>query len=379
MIRAVVGAGGKTTFIKNEVKDFLAKGRKVFVTTSTHMYIEEDTLLTDDAEEIIKELEQKRYVMAGQRQGVKIAPLSKETYEKVCKHADEVFIEADGSRQLPLKFPNEKEPVIYENVEEIVVIGGLHAIGQRAGDAIQRLELSKLYGVLVEENTIITPEIFQEILEKGYRNPLQQKFPDKKIRMIGKDRIPVKVGCIIMASGLSKRFGRNKLLATIHGKTFIQQILDLTEGLFEKRMVLTRSKEVEDICKDQDIAVILHDKEGRNEAIALGIEEMPEMDGWIFCPCDQPFLRRESLIQIRYTFARKGNGIFRLAYQGIGGTPILFSKEYFTELRELPDQAGGSYLAKKYPEEVTLIPVSDELELFDIDTPEEYQMCYTNK
>ena len=65
MIIAVVGSGGKTTLIKKLAEKYRAQGKKVFVTTTTHMFIEEDTLLTDDANTIIGVLREKGYVMAG--------------------------------------------------------------------------------------------------------------------------------------------------------------------------------------------------------------------------------------------------------------------------------------------------------------------------
>ena len=39
-------------------------------------------------------------------------------------------------------------------------------------------------------------------------------------------------GCVIMASGLGKRFGGNKLLARLKGRPLIQYALDATEGIF---------------------------------------------------------------------------------------------------------------------------------------------------
>ena len=41
------------------------------------------------------------------------------------------------------------------------------------------------------------------------------------------------IGCVIMASGLGKRFGGNKLMADFHGKPMIQRSLNATEGLFD--------------------------------------------------------------------------------------------------------------------------------------------------
>ena len=43
MIVAVVGSGGKTTYIRQQATKYLARGKRVLVTTTTHMYAEKDT------------------------------------------------------------------------------------------------------------------------------------------------------------------------------------------------------------------------------------------------------------------------------------------------------------------------------------------------
>lgn len=40
MIQAVVGSGGKTTLIHRLAEEYRAQGKKVFVTTTTHMRAE---------------------------------------------------------------------------------------------------------------------------------------------------------------------------------------------------------------------------------------------------------------------------------------------------------------------------------------------------
>ena len=48
MILAFVGSGGKTTLIKEMAQQFRRQGKSVFITTTTHMFMEPDTLLTDE-------------------------------------------------------------------------------------------------------------------------------------------------------------------------------------------------------------------------------------------------------------------------------------------------------------------------------------------
>ena len=180
MVKAVVGAGGKTTLIKRMAEQYRQMGKKVLVTTSTHMFIEEDTLLTDDARIIIRALEETGYVMAGIPEGKKLTALSRQTYEAVCRHADVVLVEADGSRHMPLKLPNTAEPVIYDNVEEIIVVCGLHALGRPAKEVCHRLEpVLELLGI--SEDTPITAEHIRRIVWEGYVIPLREKYPKVKV------------------------------------------------------------------------------------------------------------------------------------------------------------------------------------------------------
>ena len=176
MIIAVVGSGGKTTLIKKLTEQYRGEGKSVFVTTTTHMFIEEDTLLTDDADVIIGVLQETGYAMAGIAEGTKMKSLSKETFDRVCNYADVVLVEADGSKRLPLKYPNATEPVIPENTDEIIVVCGLNAIGQPAKAVCHRLELVKAC-LGIEDDTQITPEHIQKLVTEGYLKPLRAAYP----------------------------------------------------------------------------------------------------------------------------------------------------------------------------------------------------------
>lgn len=182
---AVVGAGGKTTLIRTMAEEARRKGCTVLVTTTTHMYIEPDTLLTDDADEIIEQLGQQGFVMAGlmsETDERKMTALSLETYHRVSQVADLVLIEADGSKHLPLKWPREDEPVIWDNVEQILVVVGLHGLNQKAKDAVHRWELAKSH-VSFDGNTTLHPSHVQELVMKGYVIPLKEKYPEKEVKI----------------------------------------------------------------------------------------------------------------------------------------------------------------------------------------------------
>ena len=184
MVTAIIGAGGKTTLLHSLAEKYKSEGKTVFVTTSTHMLIEPDTLLTDDAEIIKSELLQNGYVMAGvkTKSGEKITSLSDTTYNLVCECADEVLVEADGAKHLPLKIPNDTEPVIPDNVDRIIIVCGLHSLGKRAGETIFRLNTVKdTFGI--NSDDIVTPSIIQELINKCYMEPLMEEYKDTNTKI----------------------------------------------------------------------------------------------------------------------------------------------------------------------------------------------------
>ena len=180
MILAVVGSGGKTTLIKKLAAQYRSEGKTILVTTTTHMFIEEDTLLTDDASAIIQALKETGYVMAGIPDGIKIKALPKETFDVVCRHADVVLVEADGSKHMPLKYPNDREPVIPDAVDEIVVVWGKHGLNRPAREVCHRLDLV-IRCLGITEDTLITKAHVHDLLQNGYLIPLRRQYPHANI------------------------------------------------------------------------------------------------------------------------------------------------------------------------------------------------------
>ena len=200
------------------------------------------------------------------------------------------------------------------------------------------------------------------------------------------------VGCVIMASGLGRRFGTNKLLADFCGQPMLCRAFDATAtpGI-AARIVVTRSEEVQALCRAQGVPVLLHSLPGRNDTVRLGLsallEQLPELSGCMFLPGDQPLLRRETVEAMTALFCREQPSpaewqketereIFRLGFRvrndpsPLTGSPVLFEKGLFQELLTLPQGMGGSVLLRKYPAHVHTVYIADRNELADADTPE---------
>lgn len=186
-------------------------------------------------------------------------------------------------------------------------------------------------------------------------------------------------GCVIMASGLGKRFGGDKLMTELMEKPMIQYIIDATEELFDCRVVVTRNKRVEEWCEKRKITVVYHELPDRNDTVRLGIEKLEaimknELSGCIFCPADMPFVTRNSLRKIMNLAMDNQEGIVRMSYEGQVGSPVLFGKKYIDSLKNLPKGKGGSEIIKENKDKLYFVEAKDEYELWDMDTQEDFEL-----
>ena len=204
-------------------------------------------------------------------------------------------------------------------------------------------------------------ETYRDACVQANRALYAQYFPGKT------------AGCVIMASGLGKRFGGNKLMTDFRGQPMIARSLEATDGIFARRVVVTRHEEVAAYCREQGVDVVLHNLPNRNDTVRLGLETMENVDGCLFCPGDQPLLKKETVAALVSNWREEPDFIRRATFEDQPGAPILFPKWTFEELRTLPEGKGGAFLAKKYPERVRLHPVRDQFELVDVDTRETLQ------
>lgn len=185
----------------------------------------------------------------------------------------------------------------------------------------------------------------------------------------------MKIGCVIMASGMARRFGSNKLLHDFHGEPIMVRILRSVKAAgIDYPIVVTRHSEVVELCRAEGIPAILHELPRRSDTVRLGMEYLldvcPDLGGIMFAASDQPCLRWQSIAALCDALKAQPDCIHRLSYRGTAGNPVLFPRSTFGELCHLPEGKGGGAVVKLHPELVRFVEVADEKELVDVDTPE---------
>ena len=245
-----------------------------------------------------------------------------------------------------------------------------------------------------------------------------------------------------MASGVGARFGGNKLMAELCDVPLVGHVVRATDGLFSRRVVVTRHADVALLCETLGAQVILHDEPCRNDTVRLGMEAMDGCDTVTFVQGDQPLIRPASIAALLRAAGRDAAGAARrdaaergvadvvgcdavgaaladaaedyamgldavecdvdaaagcdaaesdvagaakhgavgcnAAESGVAGAPVLFPSWAFDELRSLPRGKGGGFVAKTHAECVRTIEVSSEWELFDVDTRDDLEQLQTH-
>lgn len=226
-IIAFAGAGGKTTSIYAYAEKMRALGKRVIITTTTHMQYPSGGFLplcetAEQAEKILAQpgkngLKDSGNVASGSlavcgtdggfsASGThKIASLLPSEFEKCRMLCDILLVEADGAKHLPLKVPAAHEPVIPPGCDVLIVCAGLDSLNKPLETVCFRLEdvkkiLNSCYLQLpdgsaiqqIDDFHIITEFDIASLLFYGYILPQWKACSSKKICVLlnKKDVLP---------------------------------------------------------------------------------------------------------------------------------------------------------------------------------------------
>ena len=181
----------------------------------------------------------------------------------------------------------------------------------------------------------------------------------------------LRIGCILMASGLSERYGRNKLLEKLDGREIILHTAgNLKEAGF-RPLAVTRNGEILRLLERAGIDCVLHDRPKKSDTIHTGLEQLdPDLAGYLFMPGDQPLVRPDSLRRMAKQFSACPERAVRLSFEGMAGSPVLFPAFCREKLMAYTGDRGGIEVLKAEQIPCDLTEAAFAWELWDADTPE---------
>lgn len=174
LILAAVGSGGKTSCLTLLAHRYRSMGHSVLLTTTTHMRRTEDVNCASSLSVLRGQLKETGFLFAGTpaSQG-KIGSLPEEHYTSLSQSAQVTLVEADGSRELPLKMPAPWEPALPKRVDYVLILLGLSGLGKPLHQVCHRWELAA-QALSCPKDCVVTPELAARLLKLGYLHPLKK-------------------------------------------------------------------------------------------------------------------------------------------------------------------------------------------------------------
>jgi molybdenum cofactor cytidylyltransferase len=419
---ALVGSGGKTTTLFKLARELQPP---VITAATAHMAIAQcvlaDRHIVVTSPIDLAALDTNRFypqgitLITGIEQGERTAGLSEVEINWLRAFCQEqtlpLLIEADGSRQRPLKAPADHEPAIPDFAETVIVVVGLSGLDKPLTDeTVHRPEIfAELSGLEIGET--VTPDALVRMLNHpsgGLKNipfnarrvvllnqadspELQAQAKEMAERLLiaydsvvvaslGQNQIRAvhdSIAGIILAAGEAKRFGQPKQLLDWNGKSLVQHVAEtaLSAGLSPVMVVTGASAEAVEASIRELPLTIIHNpdwKNGQSTSLQSGLQSLPPKTGAaIFLLADQPQITPTVLRALVERHSADLSPIVAPQVQGQRANPVLFDRVTFPALMSLTGDVGGRAIFSKFP--VTYLPWHDENLLADIDTPEDYK------
>lgn len=171
--------------------------------------------------------------------------------------------------------------------------------------------------------------------------------------------------------------GRLKQLLPWKGRTLLRHAVETALATACRPVVIVLGSSAE-LCRqefqDLEVTAVENSKwrEGMGTSVAAGINSLlhlePEAPAALFMLVDQPALTASYLELLLSEWERSPKSVVATRYDNAGGTPAIFPKALFDDLRLCQGDRGARSIINR----TGAMLLSPDTPLFDLDTPERY-------
>ena len=188
---------------------------------------------------------------------------------------------------------------------------------------------------------------------------------------------------IILAAGMSSRFGRLKQLLEIGDSTILSMVIDAALESELDSVVLVLGHEA-DAIKASLGDKLLNNRiitasnpcyqEGMSTSLKRGLMEIKDESPSIMVMMgDQPLLSHEVINLVLRSFRSSDKDICVPVYKGKRGLPVCFTKKYYRDILDVKGDMGAREIIRDNPVDVNSIDVKDLESSLDIDDESDFE------
>ncbi len=190
---------------------------------------------------------------------------------------------------------------------------------------------------------------------------------------------PGGVAAVVLAGGESKRMGDvNKLLTETRGTALVRRVVETAKATMAAHVIVVtghQADRVRQALSGLDVHFVHnpHYPDGLSASLRAGIGAVREgCSGAVILLGDMPRVTAGIVNALIDRFHADGDrSICRPVFHGRPGNPVLWPREFFTDILDIRGDTGAKQLLARYADRVSAVEVGDDGIHFDIDTPQD--------
>lgn len=182
---------------------------------------------------------------------------------------------------------------------------------------------------------------------------------------------------VVLAAGMSTRFGANKLLSPLDGKPLLGWVLEAALASRLKRIVVVLGHQAErvrtelaDLLDDGRAEAIINPRfaEGQSTSVVAGLEAVRgEFTAAMFLMGDQPLLDAGIIDRLIDAHGDGAMDICLPAVKGRRRNPVIFSRRFFPDILALSGDTGARAIIEAHGDAIARVAFEDERAFRDVD------------
>ncbi len=183
---------------------------------------------------------------------------------------------------------------------------------------------------------------------------------------------------IILAAGMSTRFGKPKQLLRLKNKYLIEWVLNAALNSHLESIILVlgyNNRKILEALGEKachpSLQVAINDKfsEGLSQSLLAGLSTAQKtFPSVMFLLGDQPMVDSRMINHLLDKFWKSDKDICVPTFQEKRGNPVIFSQNFYNQLQSIKGDIGARNIIKKHPEYVLYVKIDNPLYFSDIDT-----------